>query len=92
MIYLESDQLEGLRKRARAERTSVAALVHRLVRDYLAGRSGAPAPAREAFTRLVGLMNRAACQDRWAADVRSVDHGQRLAGEPEAQRAHVVAA
>jgi len=54
MLYLEAEQLEALRERARAERTSVTELVRRLVRQYLGQPVNGTAPA-EAWARLVGL-------------------------------------
>lgn len=55
MVYLEPDELEALKTRARAERVSLAGLVRRLVRDYLARHDVAPAVPAEAYARLVAL-------------------------------------
>jgi hypothetical protein len=54
MLYLESEQLEALKDRARAERVSVTELIRRLVRQYLGppDHGGGAAPE---WTRLVGL-------------------------------------
>lgn len=55
MVYLEGEQLEALKHRARAERISVAELVRRLVRQYLGAPAGAlPVPAG-VYARIVGL-------------------------------------
>lgn len=54
MLYLEPDQLEALKERARAERVSVTELVRRLVRQYLEQRT-VRRPPPEAWARIVGL-------------------------------------
>jgi len=54
MLYLESEQLEALKGRARAERVSVTELVRRLIRQYLGGPQQNSAPASD-WNRLVGL-------------------------------------
>lgn len=54
MLYLESEQLEALKERARAERVSVTELVRRLVRQYLRRANQVDEPTPE-WTRLVGL-------------------------------------
>jgi len=54
MLYLEAEQLEALRERARAERIPVTELVRRLIRQYL-GQREPPTPPADAWTRLVGL-------------------------------------
>ena len=55
MIYLQSDQLDALRKRAQAQRISVAELVRRLVRQYLSAPGGTAPIPDEAYARIVGL-------------------------------------
>ncbi len=55
MVYLESEQIEALRKRARVERISVAELVRRLVRQSLAEPAGVPPIPGEVYARIVGL-------------------------------------
>jgi len=54
MLYLEAEQLDALKERARAERIPVTELVRRLIRQYL-GQKGQPAPPADAWARLVGL-------------------------------------
>jgi len=54
MLYLETEQLEALKERARAERVSVTELIRRLVRQYL-GRPDEAGGPRPEWTRLVGL-------------------------------------
>jgi len=54
MLYLDAEQLDLLKERARAERLSVTELIRRLVRQYL----GQPVVGRvpgDAWARLVGL-------------------------------------
>lgn len=54
MVYLEPEQLDALRRRARVERVPVTELVRRLVRQYLA--EPAPKAAPESlYGRLVGI-------------------------------------
>lgn len=55
MIYLEAEQLEALKQRARAERVSVAELIRRLVRQYLGAPAGVPPVRTEVYARIVGL-------------------------------------
>ena len=55
MLYLEPDQLRALKTRAKAQHISVAELVRRVVRQYLAEPNGAAPVADEAYARLVGL-------------------------------------
>jgi hypothetical protein len=54
MLYLETEQLEALKERARAERVSVTELIRRLVRQHL-GRPDSGSGATPEWTRLVGL-------------------------------------
>jgi Ribbon-helix-helix protein, copG family len=79
IIYLPTDQLEGLKARARAQRISATELVRRLVRDYLGGASGVTAPAAEVYSRIVGLgasgrPDGGDDHDRHIADALSRDH------------------
>ncbi|MFB3853863.1 MAG: ribbon-helix-helix protein, CopG family [Vicinamibacterales bacterium] len=53
MLYLERDQLEALKERARAERIPVTKLIRRLIRQYL--QKPVPETPPEAWSRLVGL-------------------------------------
>jgi len=54
MLYLDREQLEALKEKARAERVSVTELVRRLIRQYLGQPVKGRAPA-DAWPRLVGL-------------------------------------
>jgi len=54
MLYLESEQLNALKERARAERISVTELMRRLIRTHLASPEQEPATAPD-WNRLVGL-------------------------------------
>jgi hypothetical protein len=54
MVYLEAEQLQALKERARAERIPVTELIRRLVRRYLGQPINGKAP-EDAWTRLVGL-------------------------------------
>ncbi len=54
MVYLEAEQLEALKERARAERIPVTALIRRLVRQYLGDPGQKNVPAR-VWSRLVAL-------------------------------------
>ena len=54
MVYLEAEQLQALKERARAERIAVTELIRRLVRRYLGQPVQEQAPA-DVWTRLVGL-------------------------------------
>jgi len=54
MLYLDGEQLEALKERARAERVSVTELVRRLIRQYLGDAGTGPGP-RPDWNRLVGL-------------------------------------
>lgn len=54
MIYLEPGQLDALKRRARKERTSVAALVRRFV-DRCLDRDPRARPSEDVYARLVGL-------------------------------------
>lgn len=54
MLYLQADQLEALKERARAERISVTELIRRLVRQHL-GEPDRTSPPPDAWSRLVGL-------------------------------------
>ena len=55
MVYLERDQLEALRSRARAERISLAEAVRRAVRTSLEAGGQPPAVAASAFRALVAI-------------------------------------
>ena len=57
MVYLEADQLQALRKKARIERVSVAELIRRCVSRGLQDQAGMPppAPAGQVYARLIGL-------------------------------------
>jgi len=79
MIYLEGEQLEALKQRARAERISVAELVRRLVRQYLAASAGAPRTPPDVFARIVDLgasghADVADRHDRYLADALHREH------------------
>ncbi len=54
MLYLDREQLDALKQRARAERVPVTELVRRLIRQYL-GQPITGKPPEEAWARLVGL-------------------------------------
>jgi hypothetical protein len=54
MIYLEDEQLQALKARARAERIPVTELIRRLVRQYL-GQPVHSAVPDSALMRLVGI-------------------------------------
>ena len=55
IIYLPTDQLEGLKARARAQRISATELVRRLIRELLGGASAVASPSAEVYTHIVGL-------------------------------------
>ena len=55
MVYLDPEQLKALRRRARAERVSVAELIRRAVSQSLQSPVETPAPPFEAYARLVGV-------------------------------------
>ena len=57
MVYLEADQLQAFRKKARIERISVAEMIRRCVRRGLQDQAGMPppAPAAQVYARLIGL-------------------------------------
>ncbi len=55
MVYLEPDQLEALKRRAKSERISVAELVRRLVRRHLDEPGGPPPVTKEVYATIVGL-------------------------------------
>ncbi len=55
IIYLPTDQLEGLKARARAQRISATELVRRLIREYLGGASAVASPSAEVYAHIVGL-------------------------------------
>jgi hypothetical protein len=63
-IYLDDEQLRGLKHLAAEERSSVAALVRRAVDRYLAERFGQSADWGERFDALVARI-----QQRMTADV-----------------------
>ena len=54
-VYIEPEQLAALKKRAEAQRTSMADLLRRLVRDYLDEHHGVGPVSPEAYASLVGL-------------------------------------
>ena len=55
MVYLEADQLQALRKKARIERISVAELIRRCVRLGLQDQAGMSPPVGQVHARLIGL-------------------------------------
>ncbi len=78
MIYFEPGQLEALRRRARRERTSVAALVRQFVKQCLE-REPRPQPSKAVYARLVGLGSSGLADvgddhDRRVADALTRDH------------------
>jgi len=54
MLYLDREQLEALKEKARAERVPVTELVRRLIRQYL-GQPVKGMASADAWARLVGL-------------------------------------
>ena len=79
MVYLEGEQLEALKQRARQERVSVAKLIRRLVRQYLGGQDGKPPISRDVYSRIVGLGSSthtdiAARHDEYLADALRREH------------------
>jgi Ribbon-helix-helix protein, copG family len=54
MLYLDAEQLELLKERARAERVPVTELVRRLIRQYL-GQPIRGSASADSWARLVGL-------------------------------------
>ncbi len=54
MIYLDAEQLEALKDRARAERIPLTELIRRLVRRYL-GQPIPEEPLADGWRHLVGL-------------------------------------
>lgn len=55
MVYLEPEQLQALKARARAQRISLAELMRRLVRDHLKSRPEPPRLPAKVFRRIVAL-------------------------------------
>jgi len=55
MIYLDSEELKGLRSEAKAQGISLAELVRRLVRDHLSGHRPAMKPQPQAYLRIIGM-------------------------------------
>lgn len=55
MVYLEPEQLQALKARARAQRISLAELMRRLVRDHLKSRPEPSRPPAKVFRRIVAL-------------------------------------
>lgn len=55
MVYLEPEQLQALKARARAQRISLAELMRRLVRDHLKSRPEPPPLPAKVFRRIVAL-------------------------------------
>jgi len=55
MVYLEPEQVQALKKRAKAEGISVAELMRRLVREHLTEPAGPKPVPKEAYAALVGL-------------------------------------
>jgi len=79
MVYLEGEQLEALKQRARAERVSVAELMRRLVRQYLDASGDVPPAPVEVYARIVGLgasghTDIAEQHDRHVADALRREH------------------
>jgi hypothetical protein len=78
MVYLEAEQAEALKDRARAERIPVTELIRRLVRQYL-GQAVHATPPAHAWARLVGLGSSGRSDvgenhDRALADALSREH------------------
>lgn len=57
MVYLDSSQMEALRRMARRERVSLAELIRRAVDRYLKPESVSPPVPREAYERLIGFFS-----------------------------------
>jgi hypothetical protein len=55
MVYLEADQLQALRKKARIERISVAELIRRCVRLGLQDQTRVSPPVDQEYARLIGI-------------------------------------
>jgi hypothetical protein len=84
MLYLEAEQLEALRQRARAERIPMAKLFRRIVGDYLSANRQPAAPA-DVYRRIVAVgeschSDVADHHDRYLAEALAQRHGS---GEPQ---------
>jgi hypothetical protein len=55
MIYLDSEELKGLRSEAKAQGISMAELVRRLVRDHLSRHRSVMMPKPQVYLRIVGI-------------------------------------
>ena len=55
MVYLESEELEGLRSEAKAQGISLAELVRRLVRQHLSRHRSVTTPQPQVYLRIVGM-------------------------------------
>jgi hypothetical protein len=55
MIYLDSEELKGLRSEAKAQGISLAELVRRVVRDHLSRQRATIKPQPQAYLRIIGL-------------------------------------
>jgi hypothetical protein len=55
MVYLDPEQLEALKTRARTRHMSLAELIRRLVKEYLDDRQAAPPVLPGAFAKIVAL-------------------------------------
>ncbi len=55
MIYLDSEELKGLRSEARAQGISLAELVRRLLREHLSRHRSVTMPQPQVYMRIVGL-------------------------------------
>jgi hypothetical protein len=78
MVYLETEQIEELRRRAHQERASVTELIRRAVRDFLGGQQRTPA-SPDVYRRIVavghsGVGDIADNHDRYLAEALSHKH------------------
>ena len=72
MVYLESEQIDELRRISARERTSVTELIRRAVRDFLGAKPAGPV-SPDVYRRIVGL------GDSGRSDVAE-NHDKYLAG------------
>jgi hypothetical protein len=84
MLYLEAEQLEALRQRARAERVPMTKLFRRIVGDYLIA-NRQPTPPADVYRRIVAVGESchndiADNHDRYLAEALAERHGS---GEPQ---------
>ena len=55
MLYLEPEQMQALREKARKRRISLAALLRQLVQEHLDTPEHSAAPRQSVFFKIVGL-------------------------------------